>query len=326
MKALEKDRNRRYETASAFAADVQRYLHDEPVQACPPSAWYRFRKFARRNKTALAVAGLLLFFIAIVGGGGGWVIRDRAAREEAVTKERLDREQRLTTQVEMILDDVDRLGRKQKWPEAQAAAARAEAALAGGAAGEAIRQRVRDVSSDLAFVARIDRIRQDRAHVIERKLNNRGAVEDYGRAFRAYGVDVETLPTEEAVARLRARPLLAVPVAAALDDWVTARRQLGEHSPNWKALVGVARGIDGDPLRDRLRAVWASRPRRSCRPSCGSWPGRSMSRPRARQPLSLWPGPCSTSDWRTRPSRFCGRPAHLPERLLVELRSGTPAL
>src|SRR5262249_25663333 len=52
MKALEKDRNRRYETASALAADVQRYLHDEPVQACPPSAWYRFRKFVRRNKAA----------------------------------------------------------------------------------------------------------------------------------------------------------------------------------------------------------------------------------------------------------------------------------
>ncbi|HVK17986.1 MAG TPA: serine/threonine-protein kinase, partial [Fimbriiglobus sp.] len=43
MKALEKDRNRRYETASALAGDVQRYLDDEPVQACPPSAWYRFR-------------------------------------------------------------------------------------------------------------------------------------------------------------------------------------------------------------------------------------------------------------------------------------------
>jgi serine/threonine protein kinase len=48
MKALEKDRNRRYDTASSFAADVQRYLHDEPVAACPPSAVYRFRKFARR--------------------------------------------------------------------------------------------------------------------------------------------------------------------------------------------------------------------------------------------------------------------------------------
>src|SRR5262249_28935869 len=44
MKALDKDRNRRYETASGFAADVQRYLNDETVQACPPSAGYRLRK------------------------------------------------------------------------------------------------------------------------------------------------------------------------------------------------------------------------------------------------------------------------------------------
>src|SRR5262249_32177984 len=56
MKALEKDRDRRYESASAFAADVQRYLHDEPVLACPPSVWYGFRKFARRHKAALATA------------------------------------------------------------------------------------------------------------------------------------------------------------------------------------------------------------------------------------------------------------------------------
>ena len=50
MKALEKDRNRRYETANGLAADIQRYLDDEPVQACPPSAMYRFRKFARRQQ------------------------------------------------------------------------------------------------------------------------------------------------------------------------------------------------------------------------------------------------------------------------------------
>src|SRR5262249_15685069 len=49
MKALEKDRSRRYETANGFAMDVQRYLADEPVQACSPSAWYHLRKFARRN-------------------------------------------------------------------------------------------------------------------------------------------------------------------------------------------------------------------------------------------------------------------------------------
>src|SRR5437667_11357734 len=50
MKCLEKDRNRRYETANGFAMDVQRYLADETVLACPPAAWYGFRKFARRNK------------------------------------------------------------------------------------------------------------------------------------------------------------------------------------------------------------------------------------------------------------------------------------
>src|SRR5262249_35093860 len=44
MKALEKDRRRRYETANDFAADVMRYLTDNPVEACPPSAWYRFTK------------------------------------------------------------------------------------------------------------------------------------------------------------------------------------------------------------------------------------------------------------------------------------------
>src|SRR5262249_36282655 len=64
MKAMEKDRNRRYESASAFAADMRRYLDDETVQARGPSAGYRFRKFARRNRVALATAGLIASLIA----------------------------------------------------------------------------------------------------------------------------------------------------------------------------------------------------------------------------------------------------------------------
>jgi len=59
MKALEKDRNRRYDTASAFAADVRRFLAEEPIEARPPSTWYRFRKMARRNKMALTTAALV---------------------------------------------------------------------------------------------------------------------------------------------------------------------------------------------------------------------------------------------------------------------------
>jgi len=66
MKALEKDRNRRYETANGFAADVQRYLHDEPVLACPPSAGYRLRKYFRRHKGLVLAAALVV--LALVGG------------------------------------------------------------------------------------------------------------------------------------------------------------------------------------------------------------------------------------------------------------------
>src|SRR5213079_672422 len=64
MKTLEKDRNRRYETANGFAMDLQRYLNDEPVQACPPSAGYRLRKFVRRNKGPVLAASVVLLALA----------------------------------------------------------------------------------------------------------------------------------------------------------------------------------------------------------------------------------------------------------------------
>src|SRR6059036_2244744 len=54
MKALEKDRARRYETANGLASDLQRHLNNEPVVARPPSALYRLQKMARRNKVAFA--------------------------------------------------------------------------------------------------------------------------------------------------------------------------------------------------------------------------------------------------------------------------------
>ena len=79
MKTLEKDRNRRYETANGFAADVQRYLNDEPVQACPPSAGYRLRKFARRNKRALTMVAVAAAAVLIAATTLGWSVRDRAS-------------------------------------------------------------------------------------------------------------------------------------------------------------------------------------------------------------------------------------------------------
>src|SRR5947209_2034589 len=87
MKALEKDRNRRYETASSFAADVHRYLHDEPVQANPPSAAYKLRKYARKHRTAfLLAAGFAALLVAGVVVSTWQAVRARQAEYAAEQK------------------------------------------------------------------------------------------------------------------------------------------------------------------------------------------------------------------------------------------------
>jgi serine/threonine protein kinase len=91
MRSLEKDRDRRYETASAFAVDIERYLNDEQVQACPPSAGYRLRKFARRHRVALATSGLVATALLFGTAVSVWqAIEATDARQLA--DERLDNE------------------------------------------------------------------------------------------------------------------------------------------------------------------------------------------------------------------------------------------
>ncbi|HEV3024681.1 MAG TPA: protein kinase, partial [Pirellulales bacterium] len=85
MRCLEKDRNRRYETANALAMDVERYLNDEPVRAGPPSAGYRLRKFAKRNRgPVLAAAAVLVALVAGVIGTSLGLVRAVQSKLEAV--------------------------------------------------------------------------------------------------------------------------------------------------------------------------------------------------------------------------------------------------
>jgi serine/threonine protein kinase/WD40 repeat protein len=83
MKALEKDRNRRYETAATFAADVQRFLRDEPVSACPPSSWYRLKKTARRHRWTLALGGVVAAALVVIAAGSliAALLLNRALKE-----------------------------------------------------------------------------------------------------------------------------------------------------------------------------------------------------------------------------------------------------
>ena len=94
MKALEKDRNRRYATAAELQADIERYLGDEPVHAGPPTLSYRMRKFVRRHRVAVSVSAILL--VSLVGG----VVATSLAWLDANAARQIERELRVQVEAE----------------------------------------------------------------------------------------------------------------------------------------------------------------------------------------------------------------------------------
>ena len=139
LKCLEKDRGRRYQAASGLARDLEHYLADEPVEACPPTAGYRLRKFARKHRTALVTAAA--FAILLVAGVvvSTWqAVRATSAGREA-NQERLAalvaKQQALEAKTEA---DKQRRGRQQR---DEADKQRDEARLAAYASGMGLAQR-----------------------------------------------------------------------------------------------------------------------------------------------------------------------------------------
>ena len=107
MKALEKDRSRRYETASMFAKDIVHYLTDEPVLACPPSAAYRLRKFMRRNKGPVLATSLVV--LALVCGIIGTTLGLMRAQQRADDERRARQEaQKREAETKALFDFVER--------------------------------------------------------------------------------------------------------------------------------------------------------------------------------------------------------------------------
>ncbi len=98
LKALEKDRTRRYQTANALALDVRRHLNDEPVLAGPPTVGYRMGKFVRRHRFGVAAATLLVVLLAVFS-----VVMAIQARRIAQERDRANREAATATQVSEFL-------------------------------------------------------------------------------------------------------------------------------------------------------------------------------------------------------------------------------
>jgi tetratricopeptide (TPR) repeat protein len=252
MKALDKERARRYETATALARDVERYLHDEPVEACPPSAIYRFRKFARRQKTGLMIATVLTLALLVVLGGVagsiGWAVRDRASRQAAIEVE-----------VNLALKEATRLQTQRKYAEALSAALRAEALLSGGSSQE-LQKRAGDLRKDLQMVLRLESIPLEGSRsTSEGGFDYTKEDEAYAEAFRQFGVDARILGAQEIADRTSATTI-RLELASALDNWAFTRwfmRPEGDEIA--KKLVAAARLVDPDEVRNRIRDAQETR-------------------------------------------------------------------
>jgi tetratricopeptide (TPR) repeat protein/tRNA A-37 threonylcarbamoyl transferase component Bud32 len=245
LKAMSKEPQSRYATAQELADDLRRFLEHRPVVARRPSPLGRAAKWARRHRAAVAsgAAGMLAVAV-ILTGCLGWIVRDKAAREEAIEGA-----------VRRALSEATALRSQARWPEALEAAKRAEGFLAGGG-GEPLRDRVHELRRDLGMALRLEEIRlpQDLSGP-EGLHDDEWANAAYARAFREFGIDIEALGEAGAAARVRARSI-RVELALALDHWANRRRRLmrpGDPVRDPRPLVAVARAADPDLWRDRLR-------------------------------------------------------------------------
>jgi serine/threonine protein kinase/Flp pilus assembly protein TadD len=282
MKCLEKDRNRRYESANSLARDVERYLRDEPVQACPPSAWYRLRKFARRSKAGLGVSGLVLFFVVLIGSGAGWAVRDRAAREADLAQDQAARQARLDREIEHALDEATR-AREQaltltdnpfRWEaalaetgsglkRAQGLAAQDEAAVEPAVRGrlQALQALLDADKADRRFAARFDEIRLEQSglHLATSQFKVEIALPALKEAFqRHYQIEFVATPAEQAVTLIRRRPKPVQDVlVAALETCLDIVPKDVRPARSW--LAAVLDGADTGPWRRRAQqAIRAS--------------------------------------------------------------------
>ncbi len=113
MKALAKERNRRYESAIALAQDIERFTNHEPVTAGPPTAGYRVRKFARRHRVGLVtVGGFAMLLVAAASVSAALAVGANRERVRALSAEKTAREQQIRAQdrEQMAIDAVKRFG------------------------------------------------------------------------------------------------------------------------------------------------------------------------------------------------------------------------
>ena len=226
---------------------MQRYLNDEPVQACPPSAGYRFRKFARRNRPRLAQAAALGLLLS--GAGAFAWHTDRQAAERRAEKEDRERDERarLGRNAEAVLALLGQCEDALRGEQADRAAIAFGAAerRAGEDRAEELTGRLARCRADLALLRELDDVDTFRWNVAGRSIPDNKAVSVRWRAALAqYGVTPDATSLADAAVRVNGS-LVRNRVLAALDGWLVNDRSAG--------LLAVLRAADPDPYRSTVR-------------------------------------------------------------------------
>jgi tetratricopeptide (TPR) repeat protein/serine/threonine protein kinase len=245
LKALDKDRKRRYETADGFALDIQRYLADEPVQACPPSASYRLRKFLRKHRRALSVALVIVVAALISTSAGVWWLLKKAEieHEETVKRATAEMEARVRREatereVEAAVQEAKRLQKQKRWAEGLSAVRRAELLLSREESADTfLVSSVARVKADLQMVVKLEDVPMQYANavllqVVPRwdgrpqesggKLDFGPTREAYARAFAEYGMDLATCTVAETADRIEVASIRDE-LMRALDFWLSIK-------------------------------------------------------------------------------------------------------
>ncbi len=264
MKALEKDRSRRYESALTMARDVERSLNDEPVEAGPPTPGYRMKKWSRRNRGKLVAATVLLVMAGILGT---WALSSWTARRVEIT----NNSNRLSNRLEAAGMDLGRainapVDDEAVWVAAAAGEQRVRDAMNQGPLLEEIHERAID------FLTRFHEAREDRnlAYRVENIIINRATHDDlqsweamerqFNQLFKDYGVDFATRSPEEIADTIR-NHYSALRLADALELWIATKGQVsgyGGAPANEETMQPWADALyaaDPDPLRTEIRKI-----------------------------------------------------------------------
>ncbi len=233
MKAIEKDRNRRYETAIGLARDIDRYLNDQPVEACPPSTAYRLKKLFRRNKASVLATSLVVLAMLVAAGMSVMLgIRESQAAQRRLFVQRGIND--VLTEVARLRGQTSTttLGNQTALTLAREQIQRAQALVDTGDADATVIAQVRQLASDLDLEQRDSQLLAalDAAWLTEpnldwdRRFANKKSVQHLRDALTADGLVIgRELPQTVASQIKNRRERVRSEIVAALYEWHSLR-------------------------------------------------------------------------------------------------------